>query len=159
MLYFYDLCACVDCWFFVSIRWVLNMSFWLHSFCSWWEDWVPVNRFKHSSWVAVASPTDSPYNAAVRIRCVIKDLGGVSVLSLFCFKFSVSVLAFVIGLTQIFVFFSCYSTTCVISLGTFNTVGSSWATYNRHISLSVFFIHNYVHDEIDGVVGKRKRLM
>ena len=25
-----------------------------------WEGWEPVNRFKHTSWVTIATPTDRP---------------------------------------------------------------------------------------------------
>ena len=34
--------------------------FWLHSFCYYWEGWDPVNRFNHTSLVAVVTPTNRP---------------------------------------------------------------------------------------------------
>ena len=69
-------------------------SFLLHTFCGYWEGWVPVNRFNHTSWVAVATPTDRP--KSVCNRCVIEVFGGVFVLT-FCFlEFSLGVRAFVI---------------------------------------------------------------
>ena len=48
------------------------MSFWLHSFCRYWEGWDPVNRFNYTSKVAIAivTPTDRP--KSVRNRCVIQ---------------------------------------------------------------------------------------
>ena len=51
------------------------MSFWLHGFCGWWEGWDPVNRFNHTSWVAIVTPADRP--KSVRNRCVIEVFGGV----------------------------------------------------------------------------------
>ena len=51
--------------------------------------WDLVNRFDHTSWVAVVSQTDRPKR--FRNRCVIEVFGGVVVLSLcfflFCFCF------------------------------------------------------------------------
>ena len=74
----------------------------------------PVN---HTSWVAVVTPTDRP--KSVRNRCLIevksRKYQGVSffvalfVLSLCPFDISVGVGAFVIGLSQISSFFSCFS--------------------------------------------------
>ena len=46
-------------------------------FCGYWEDWGPVKRFDHTSWVAVATPTDRP--KSVRNYCVIKGFGDVFV--------------------------------------------------------------------------------
>ena len=63
-----------------------------------------VNRFNHTSGVAVATVTDRP--KSVRNRRVIEVFGGVFVLS-FCFlDFSMDVGASVIGLSQISSFFS-----------------------------------------------------
>ena len=45
-----------------------------------WEGWVPVNRFNHTSWMTVVTPTDRP--KSVRNRCVIEVFGGVFVLSI-----------------------------------------------------------------------------
>ena len=78
------------------------VSFWLHSFCGWWEGWDPVNRVDHTGWVAIVTLTDSP--GSVRNRNVIEVLSGVFVLSRCFWGFSVGVLAFVIGLSQIFLF-------------------------------------------------------
>ena len=87
-------------------KWV---SFWLHSFCGEWEGWDPANRFNHTSWVAIVTPTGRP--KSVRNRCVIEVFGGVcSLAQCFTFKgFSVGVGAFVIGLSQISSFFSIYT--------------------------------------------------
>ena len=59
----------------------------------------PVNRFNHSSWVVVVTPTDRP--KSVCNRCLIETFGGVFVFSRCFLEFSVGVGAFVIGLTQI----------------------------------------------------------
>ena len=67
--------------------------------------WYPVNRFNHTSWLAVVTPTDR--SKSVRLRCVIVVFGWVFVLS-FCFLgvFSVDVRISVLGLSQISSFFS-----------------------------------------------------
>ena len=80
------------------------VSFWLHSFCGYWEGWDPVNRFNHTSWMAIVTPTDRPKTA--RNRCVIEVFGGVCVLSHCFWVFSVVVWAFVVWLIQISSFFS-----------------------------------------------------
>ena len=54
----------------------------------------PVYRFNHTSWVAVVIPTDRP--KSVHNRCVIESFGGVFVLSLWFWGFSVGVIAFVL---------------------------------------------------------------
>ena len=71
-----------------------------------WEDWDPVNRFYHSRWVAIVTPTDRP--KSTRNRFVIEVFGGVCVLSRCILGFSVGVGDFVIGLSQISSFFSEY---------------------------------------------------
>ena len=76
----------------------------MSSFCGQWEGWDPVNRFNHTSWVAIVTPTDRP--KSVRNHCVIEDFGGVFVLSRCFLDFSVGVGAFVIGLSQISSFVS-----------------------------------------------------
>ena len=38
------------------------MSIWLHGFCDEWEGWVPVNRFKRTSWMAVVASTMFVYH-------------------------------------------------------------------------------------------------
>ena len=46
------------------------VSIWLNSFCGKWEGWDLVNRFNHTSWVAVVTQT---YRLkSVRNRCVIE---------------------------------------------------------------------------------------
>ena len=80
------------------------VSFWLHGFCGKWEGWDPVNRFNHTSWVAIVTPTDRP--KSVHNRCVIEVFGGVFVLTRCFLDFSVGVGAFVIGLSQISSLFS-----------------------------------------------------
>ena len=50
------------------------------------QGWDPVNRFNHTSLVAVHKPTDRP--KSVRIRCVIEICGGVFVLSCCFLDFS-----------------------------------------------------------------------
>ena len=64
-----------------------------------------LNRFNHTSWVAIVILTDRPKSACN--RCVIEIFGGVLVLSRCFLDFSVGVGAFVIGLSQISSFFSC----------------------------------------------------
>ena len=71
----------------------------LHNYCGEWEGCDPVNRFNHTSWVAVVTPTDRP--KSVRNRCEMEVFGGVFVLSRCFSDFSVGVGAFVIGLSQI----------------------------------------------------------
>ena len=61
----------------------------------------PVN---HTSWVAVATPTDRP--KSVRNRCLIELFCGVVCVVTLPFDISVGVGAFVIGLSQISSFFS-----------------------------------------------------
>ena len=63
-----------------------------------------VNRFNHTSGVTVLTPTDRP--KSVRNRCVIRDFGGVFMLSRCFLDFSVGVGAFVTGLSQISSLFS-----------------------------------------------------
>ena len=63
-----------------------------------------VNRFNHTSWLAVVTPTDRP--KLVRNRCVIEGFNGVFVLSRYFLDFSESVGTFVIELGQISSFFS-----------------------------------------------------
>ena len=80
------------------------MSFWLHSFCGKCEGWDPVNRFNHTSWAVIITPTDRP--KPVCNRRVMEVYGGVCVLSCCFLGFSVDVGAFVIGPSQIFSLFS-----------------------------------------------------
>ena len=74
---------------------------------------IPVNRFNHTSWVAIVTPTDRPNSVrnrpkSVRNRCVIDIFGGVCTSSR-CFRgLSVGVRAFVIGLSQLSSIFSVY---------------------------------------------------
>ena len=63
----------------------------------------PVNRFNHTSLVAIVTPTDR--SKSVRNRCVIEVFGGVFVLSLCFLDFPVGVEVFFIGLSQISSFF------------------------------------------------------
>ena len=76
---------------------------WLHYFCCEWDGWALLNRYKHTSRVSAATPTDRP--KCVRNRCVIKDCGGVFMLSRCFLDFSMGVGAFVTGLSQISSFF------------------------------------------------------
>ena len=76
----------------------------------------PVNRFNHTSWVAIVTPTDRP--KSVHKRCVIEGFVGVFVLSRCFLDFSVGVRAFVIGLSQISSFFSCDYVACEIRFET-----------------------------------------
>ena len=89
MLHFYDLSAWVGCWSSVSVRRIsnsfLNVSFWIHIFCGYWAGWDPVNRFKHTSWMAEVTPTVRP--KSVRNHCVIEVFGGVFMLYLNFFIF------------------------------------------------------------------------
>ena len=68
-----------------------------------WEG-GPVNQVNHTSWVAVVTTTDRP--KSVRNCCLIEFFVALFVLSLCPFDISVSEGAFVIGLGQIFSFFS-----------------------------------------------------
>ena len=76
----------------------------LHNCCGEWEGWDPVNWFNHTSWVAIVTPTDRP--KSVRNRCVIEVFCVVFVFSSCSLDCSVSVGAFVIGLSQISSFFT-----------------------------------------------------
>ena len=67
------------------------------------REWNLVNRFNHTSLVAVVTPTERP--KSVRNRCVIEVFSCVFVLSSCFLDFSVGVGALVIGLSQIFSFF------------------------------------------------------
>ena len=58
----------------------------------------------HTSWVAVATPTDRP--KSIRNCCLIELFVALSVLSLCPFDISVGIGAFVIGLSQISSFLS-----------------------------------------------------
>ena len=75
--------------------------------CSLRECWALVNRFNHTSRVALVTSTYRP--KSVRNRCAIEVFGDVFcvVALLFGFFFSVGVGAFVIGLSQISCFFYC----------------------------------------------------
>ena len=57
------------------------------------------NRFNHTTGVTAVAPTDRP--KSVRYRCVIEVLVALFMLSRCFLDFSVSVGAFVIGLSQI----------------------------------------------------------
>ena len=69
-----------------------------------WLAWDPVNRFNHTSWMAVVTPTDHP--KSVHNRCVIEVFCGVFVFPRYYLEFSVGVGDFVIGLSQISSVFS-----------------------------------------------------
>ena len=53
---------------------------WLHCCCDEWEGLYPLNRFNHTSWMPVVTPTDCL--KSVRNRCAIEVFGGVFVLSI-----------------------------------------------------------------------------
>ena len=83
----------------------LGTSFLLNSYLNYcfgeWEGWDPVNRFNHTSWVAIATPTDCP--KSVQNRNVI----GVFVDVLYrhvALDFSVGEGSFDTGLIHLFVF-------------------------------------------------------
>ena len=82
---YYIITSLVVCWSSVSIRMIFIIfkcvSVWLYSFCGKWESLVLADRFHHTSWMGVATPTDYPM--LVRNRCVIEVNGGV----LFCHFF------------------------------------------------------------------------
>ena len=63
----------------------------------------PVNPVNHTSWITVVTPSYRP--RSVCNRCVIELFGDVLVLSCCPFDISVSIRAFVIGLSQISSFF------------------------------------------------------
>ena len=58
----------------------------LYNCCGEWEGWDPFNRFNHTSWVAIVTPTKSVYNS-----CVVEICGGFIVLSHCFLDFSVGV--------------------------------------------------------------------
>ena len=67
----------------------------------------PVNQVNHTSWVAVVTPTDRPNS--VRNRCVIEFFFVTLFVLSFCpFDNSAGVGAFVIGLSDLFLFLSLY---------------------------------------------------
>ena len=110
-VYFYDLSAwgARGCWFVVYIRrfiYKLNVCPFDYTSVAGSGTVGPVNQVNHTSWVAVVTPTDRP--TSVRNRCVIELFMALFVLSLCPFDISVSVWAFVIGLSQISSFFSWY---------------------------------------------------
>ena len=76
----------------------------VHGFFGQWEGWDPVNRFNHTSLVAIVAPADR--RKSVRNRCGIEIFGDVSVLSRCFLDFSDVVGVFVIGLSQISSFFT-----------------------------------------------------
>ena len=80
------------------------VSFYLHSFCGYSEGLGPVNRFNHTSGMAIITPTDRP--KSVRNCCEIEVFVGVFILSRCFFYFSEGVGAFVKGLSQISSFLS-----------------------------------------------------
>ena len=73
-----------------------RVSFWLHGCCG---------EREGLSWVAVVTPTDRP--KSVRSRCVIKLFCGVVCVVTLPFLHFCWCRAFVIGLSQIYSFFSC----------------------------------------------------
>ena len=80
------------------------VSFWLHGFYGYWEGLDSVNRFHHTSWVAIFTPTDRP--KSIRNRCVIEVFGGVCVFSR-CFLCFLWVLGFCNWTeSDLFLFFS-----------------------------------------------------
>ena len=102
-IYFYNLSAWGGCWFVVYIRRFiynfLNLYPFYYQAVAGIGKVGPVNQVNHTSWVAVATPTDRP--KSLRNRCVIELVVALFVLSLCPFDISVGVLAFVIGLSQI----------------------------------------------------------
>ena len=83
---------------------------------------MPINRFNHSSWVAVITSTDRP--KSVHNHCVVEVSSCIFVLLLCMLGFSVGVRAFVLGLSQISSFSSCivYTVTNVPTYCIFNNV-------------------------------------
>ena len=87
------LSAIVCCWSLAFIRRIIYkiftcVSFLLYSFCGYREGRDPRNRFNHTSWVAIVTPTDLPNK--VCNRCVIEAFGGdLFLLSRFFLDFSV----------------------------------------------------------------------
>ena len=45
-----------------------------------WKDWDTVNRFNHTSYVAVVTCTPTDHPKSVRNRCAIEVFGGIFVL-------------------------------------------------------------------------------
>ena len=71
-----------------------------------WNTLRPSYSRHITSWVSIGTPNDRP--KSVRNRCVIEDFGDVFVLSRCFLDFCVDVRAFVIGLSQMFSFFSAH---------------------------------------------------
>ena len=76
----------------------------LHNCCCEWRGWDSVNRFHHTSWMAVVTPMDRP--KSVSNRCVIDVLGAFLYCHVAFLDFYVHVGAFVMGLSQISSLFS-----------------------------------------------------
>ena len=108
VIYFCDLSALGGCWFVVYIRRFIykfvNVCPFDYTAVAGSGKIGPVNQVNHTSWIAVDTPTDRP--KSVRNRCVIELFLALFVLSLCPFVISVGVGAFVMGLSQIFSFFS-----------------------------------------------------
>ena len=86
----------------------------------WYEGWVLVNRFKHTSWATAVTPTDCP--KSVRNSCVIKVLVAFLCCHVVFLDCSVGVGVFVTGLSLISSFFSCSSNQI------FEKIHSGWTT-------------------------------
>ena len=80
------------------------VSFWLHGYCGQLEGRALVNRFNHTSWVAVLTPPDRP--KWVRNRYVIEVLMAFLCSHVAFLEFSVDAGVFGKGLSQISSFFS-----------------------------------------------------
>ena len=50
------------------------------SCCGKWKSWDPINRYNHTSWMAIVTPTDRP--KSVRNSCVIEIFGRFCVVTL-----------------------------------------------------------------------------
>ena len=58
-------------WILNLLNWMFKcVSFWLHGCCGEWDGWDPVNRFNHTSWVAIVTPTNRPKSVRNYYSCV-----------------------------------------------------------------------------------------
>ena len=99
----YYICLCTTFLWPLRFGWLLVLSLYKEDYIQFfkicflliarllrkWDGWALINRFNHTSWVVVVSPTDRP--KSVRNRCVIEVFGGVIVLSHWFLGFSAGV--------------------------------------------------------------------
>ena len=70
-------------WYFCIVYNIIVAPCPLDGCCGEWENWDPVNRFNHTSWMTVVTSTDCP--KSVRNRCVIAVFVRFCVVTFFIF--------------------------------------------------------------------------